>query len=312
MGEPATFTGVDPWKKKKVTIPVNFNPNSLQQSVNNKLKDDKNGKQSQTVDESVTKLTMELVFDTSDAPAGPGQFVSVCNQTGQLARLMGRQKQIPPQVTFEWGKFVFEGMIDSFRETIDFFAEDGTPLRSTVALGMTAQDKVFKPVKGATGEDDDPEEDTGGTGGGEEGVGDDTAAGAENPRFPPSDGAPPAPAPPKTVKLGPPTAFASGGAGIGLGAGIGFGASAGIGFGASAGIGFGASAGIGFGASAGIGFGASAGFGFSAGAGASFGASAGFSAGAGASFGASAGAGGVFASASSAGGVFSASAGAGA
>ena len=156
MSETAKFSAVDPKTKKSLgSFTVHFNPASMQQSVNNKLKDDKNGKQGQTVEESVTKLTMELVFDTTNAPDSSGKkFANVCNQTAQIAALMGRQKQVPPQVRFEWGTFSFEGMIDSFRETIDFFAEDGTPLRSTVALGMTAQDKVFSPVNGATGTDD--------------------------------------------------------------------------------------------------------------------------------------------------------------
>jgi LysM repeat protein len=39
-------------------------------------------------------------------------------------------------VRFSWGTFIFRGIITSIEETLDYFAEDGTPLRATVTLGM--------------------------------------------------------------------------------------------------------------------------------------------------------------------------------
>jgi len=40
-------------------------------------------------------------------------------------------------VLFGWGTFIFCGQIQSMTETLDFFSEDGVPLRSTVKLTMT-------------------------------------------------------------------------------------------------------------------------------------------------------------------------------
>ena len=49
---------------------------------------------------------------------------------------------------FEWGTFLFEGYIDSFGETLDFFAAEGVPLRSTVSLSITEQDDPFRSPAG--------------------------------------------------------------------------------------------------------------------------------------------------------------------
>ena len=45
---------------------------------------------------------------------------------------------------FEWGSFVFEGYIDSYKETLDFFAPEGVPLRATLSLSLTEQAKPFQ------------------------------------------------------------------------------------------------------------------------------------------------------------------------
>ncbi len=125
-------------------LPVHFNPGSLQYTVNNKLQNVRGQEHQQFVAESNAKLSMELVFDTTDTGA------NVCDQTIRIARMMGTKTQIPPDVTFRWGAFEFTGLVETYQETIDFFSADGIPLRSTVALGMTRQQQIF--ARGAEGE----------------------------------------------------------------------------------------------------------------------------------------------------------------
>ena len=43
----------------------------------------------------------------------------------------------PPGIQFRWGSFVFAGTLDSMEETLDYFGEDGTAMRSTVSLSIT-------------------------------------------------------------------------------------------------------------------------------------------------------------------------------
>jgi len=304
--ERAFFTKIDAPKDKVV---VHFNPNSLQYTITNTLKKEGQGsKATQHVSESTGKLTLDLVFDTTDTGA------DVRTHTEKIAGFMKpNAKKAPPVVKFEWGTFIFKGIIENYKETIDFFAPVGVPLRASINLTMSSQDAVFELEKSKNAPKVDkpggfspdaivaPSQSPAGAAarGGDPAAA--RALGAANSmdslRF--SAGA--ALTVDASIKLGGPVAFASGGAGIGIGGGIGIGAGAGIGigggigigagagigasagFGASAGASFGASAGAGFGASAGASFGASAGAGFGASAGASFGASAGFSASAGVS-----------------------------
>ncbi|WAM23491.1 CIS tube protein [Myxococcus sp. NMCA1] len=248
---------------------VHFNPSSLQYTVTNKLQNAQGQENQQFVSESSAKLTMELVFDTT------GTGANVCDHTIRIAQFMGAKSQIPPDVTFRWGAFEFTGLVDTYRETIDFFASDGIPLRSTVSVGLTRQQRVFS--RGAEGESsrqmaaarNQPIS---------RAVAEQNSE--DNPRFPSQDVMTVDP----SVPLAPPTAFATGGAlSTGLGGGIGAGAGFGVGGGFSAGAGLGVGGGIGASGVFAAGGGFSAGGGISAGGG--FSAGGAFSAGAGVSAG---------------------------
>ncbi|GAB4191708.1 MAG: hypothetical protein OHK0022_05560 [Roseiflexaceae bacterium] len=277
-------------------ITTHFNPSSLQYTVQNQVVEQSQGGQAnqrkQYVTQTTAKLTMDLIFDTTDT----GQ--NVCNITVRIAQMMRPQttetsaemRTAPPAVVFEWGDYAFEGMIEQYRETIDFFHPSGVPLRSSINLTLASQELQFEQ-------------------GGERSA--DTSAATHelpagsNPQSLATRGQNPRAARaiaarngqeslrfsrgPLTVsasvQLKGPAGFASGGAGAGAGFGISGGASAG----ASAGFSAGASAGFSAGASAGFSAGASAGFSAGASAGLSAGSSASFSAGS--SFGGSASAG---------------------
>src|SRR2546426_1423291 len=129
-------------------VPVHFNPASLQQSITNTLSQ-QGGTKKQYVTQSSAKLTMDLIYDTSD------KGTDVRADTSQVAKLMEPKpdpddpsKKIPPVVAFEWGAFRFQGMVESYKETIDFFAPAGVPLRATVNLTLAKQDKVFEAERG--------------------------------------------------------------------------------------------------------------------------------------------------------------------
>jgi hypothetical protein len=50
---------------------------------------------------------------------------------------------VPPLVTFQWGTFIFAGIAESYRETLDFFSADGVPLRSQVTMSLKEQGSEF-------------------------------------------------------------------------------------------------------------------------------------------------------------------------
>lgn len=259
----------------EVTVPVHFNPESLQYTVQNNLKEEGQGAtKKQYVSQTTAKLTMQLVFDTTDT----GEDVRT--HTDKMAKLLkpignGDQK-VPPQVEFSWGAYRFTGMVEQYKETIDFFSPSGVPLRSSVDLTLASQDVVFdSSLNPAASVDRDlktgeptmmagprsPADLAGSLGAPRSARAIAAANGAASLRF----SAEAELAVGGQVNLQAAAAFSTGisvGAGIGLGGGIGIGASAGAGFGL--GIGGGASAGF----SAGGGFSAGASASLSAGAGA--------------------------------------------
>jgi hypothetical protein len=280
-----------------IEVTVHFNPASLQYTVSNTLKDHGSGaKKKQYVSQTTAKLTMDLVFDTT----ATGEDVR--ETTDKMASLLKPHgpsgKQVPPLVEFGWGVYRFTGMVEQYKETLDFFAASGVPLRSSVNLTLSSQDVVFEsntnpPAQVDQGVTPEPVSVPTSTGpsGGPAGVasslGDPRAAraiaaanGAASLRF--SAGAALAVGVGAGVALAPAAAFSAG-----AGAGLNLGVSGGIGVGVSGGAGFGVSAGAGAGttASAGAGVSAAAGAGASAGASGGFGISGGVNAAAGAGLG---------------------------
>ena len=263
-------------------VPVDFNPATLEYAITVNTQGEGGGAQ-QTASSSSAKLNFELIFDSTDTGD------DVRGKTNKVERMLqtspGEGPNPPPQVlsevTFEWGAFKFVGVVDSFKQTMDFFSENGVPLRATVTLSMSQPKYKFDQAAGATkaktdqpfvlpGGDPSTIAAEGGNPSAARGIA--AANGLESLRAAASSG------------------LSVGGGGVSIGAAAGFsaGASAGFGAGASASGGFGsgasASAGTGAGASFGVSGGASFGAGASAGFSADFGASssAGVSAGAGA------------------------------
>lgn len=128
---------------ERFAVPVHFNPASLQYTVANTLKEQgKGAKKKQYVSQTTAKLTMDLVFDTTDT----GEDVRVT--TNRMAKLLqpvgaGGGKNVPPTVRFSWGAYAFTGMVEQYKETLDFFAAGGIPLRASINLTLSSQDVVF-------------------------------------------------------------------------------------------------------------------------------------------------------------------------
>jgi len=250
MSEQVTRATFTPQTGNKTPIEVHFNPVSLQIAISNTLEDKGKGKdKKQYISKTAATLAMDLIFDTTHK----GSDVRL--ETQKIARFMepgkepGDQK-IPTIVLFEWGTFKFQGLIQSYRETIEFFSADGVPLRASISLTMARQEEVFEPSL-------EPPRDSSvqvsagisatavASLGGAPDAGRAIAAANDQDSLRFSSGAFTLDA---SIQLSPPIAFASGGAGIsggiGIGGSIGIGGGVGIGGGAGISIGGSASAGI--------------------------------------------------------------------
>ena len=138
-------------------VEVHFNPTSLQITLANTLGAGDQKSPAQYVTHSSAKLALELVFDTTDTGADVRDATrAVAAFLEPVARGGGTPsggsagapapQRIPPVVEFDWGTFNFRGIVESYRETLDFFSADGVPLRASVGLTLARQDLLFDPA----------------------------------------------------------------------------------------------------------------------------------------------------------------------
>lgn len=148
----AFLVAVDPVTKqnKDAKIEAHFNPQSLQVTYRiggpggalaQSHRENKQGAIEQATG-YLAELVVDLLFDTTES----GEDVR--NTTLKIVAMMkgpedDKQSQkeatsAPPRelVRFSWGTFLFNGSIQSLSETLDFFSEQGVPLRSTVKLTL--------------------------------------------------------------------------------------------------------------------------------------------------------------------------------
>lgn len=129
---------------KLATVEVQFNPESLKVTYSNTLanQDQAGGAAIQQVSKSSTKLAVDLWFDASALP----DVADVRTKTKQVNDFFVPRGETPelPGVRFIWGSFLFEGVLQSLDETLEFFSAEGRPLRAKVAISIASQDIQFR------------------------------------------------------------------------------------------------------------------------------------------------------------------------
>lgn len=157
-------------------VKVQFNPETLKVSFANQVDQAKSGGDKrgqpnrQFVGAGTTKLALTLWFDVTAPPHAPkgvpsdqpqvsdvrklteqvAYFITPKTASGQSANTgagadsMPTDTQLsPPGVRFLWGSFLFDGMMDSLEENLEFWSPDGIPLRASVAIALSAQRIIF-------------------------------------------------------------------------------------------------------------------------------------------------------------------------
>lgn len=121
-------------------IVVQFNPASVQLEMSNNLESQtRDATRRQLVTATTAKLALELQFDTTVT----GE--SVRELTLPVKRLLRPDDAdtattlavVPPLTQFEWGSFLFSGIVESYRETLDFWSAEGVPLRALVSISLS-------------------------------------------------------------------------------------------------------------------------------------------------------------------------------
>jgi hypothetical protein len=115
----------------------------------------------QFVGKGSTTLTLDLWFDVT-APSSDWNSQSkddVRELTKEVAHFItpqevegeGDERYIPPGIRFVWGTFMFDGIVLSMNEDLEFFSEDGKPLRAKINFTITQQEIQYRFNKGGAG-----------------------------------------------------------------------------------------------------------------------------------------------------------------
>jgi hypothetical protein len=120
---------------------VQFNPTSLSYSVQNTLeKKGRDANAKQFVAQTTAKLEFDLSFDSTHDGGDVRTETDRIKQFLNPGDKKSNKDQAPPLVGFRWGTFVFKGIVESFKENLEFFSSEGVPLRSTLKIGLASQD----------------------------------------------------------------------------------------------------------------------------------------------------------------------------
>jgi len=134
---------------EKTAITVQFNPSSL--SLQHPNSKDDGGKtvgaqKRQYPSAGPSTLTFTLEFDTAELADGGGPL-GVRSRTAPViafARPAAQGGGEPTAMSFVWGSFRYDGLVDKITEELDFFSSDGRPLRAGLTLSMTEQNLAFE------------------------------------------------------------------------------------------------------------------------------------------------------------------------
>ncbi len=137
-------------------VEAQFNPTSMRLAHSNAVEGGAQGAQQtrQYMGKGSSVLTISLVFDTADEGTS-GNPRSVREKVNFLEKFVlpkeGEGRQFVPKLRFQWGTFVFEGIIESLNLEFDFFAANGTPLRAKADLSLKEQDAKFEFLESGSG-----------------------------------------------------------------------------------------------------------------------------------------------------------------
>lgn len=158
------------------SLTVQFNPETLKLSYANQVKEQPNssggasgggagrGNQSQGsaarqfVGTGTTKLSVQLWFDVSAATSAPFIVDDVRRITAQVlyfikpkaapAGARDTAQRTPPGLRFSWGNFLFDGIVESMEENVEFFSPKGEALRASMAMTLVQQEILVPAFSG--------------------------------------------------------------------------------------------------------------------------------------------------------------------
>ena len=130
-------------------VEVQFNPETLKMTYSNQIsgEDNNGGSAIQFTSKGTTKLSFDLWFDVSAQQPDNALVDDVRKLTDKVISFMKTDvagagddtTYTPPGCRFQWGSFLFEGVMDSVSENLDYFSEQGKPLRASMSISLSNQ-----------------------------------------------------------------------------------------------------------------------------------------------------------------------------
>jgi len=130
-------------------VEVQFNPETLKMAYSNQIsgEDNNGGSAIQFTSKGTTKLSFDLWFDVSAKQPDNEAVDDVRKLTQKVIKFMETDvtgsgedaKYTPPGCRFQWGSFLFEGVMDSISENLEFFSAQGKPLRASMSISLSNQ-----------------------------------------------------------------------------------------------------------------------------------------------------------------------------
>ncbi len=135
-------------------VTVQFNPETLKLQFANQIQTNSSGGGDQSqgsagrqfIGSGTTKLSVQLWFDAS-SPGANGETIDDVRKLTQdvtffitpQAASTDAKKFLPPGIRFLWGSLLFDGLVDSLEEALEYFSPQGKPLRANISLGLSQQ-----------------------------------------------------------------------------------------------------------------------------------------------------------------------------
>ena len=154
----ATLTYMQTETKKKVTIPVQFNPTnySISRSVSCKekkgLSEDAAPDDVQTTGSNLATLQIRLTLDTTtefpDYVVKPKlkeyfndskELTKICREIALLSKIYPGE-HVPSSLTFSWGSLEFEGHLSQLNISYQMFNRNGEPVRVELDMSILGEE----------------------------------------------------------------------------------------------------------------------------------------------------------------------------
>jgi hypothetical protein len=135
-------------------VSVQFNPETLKIQYANQIQTNSSGGGDQSqgnsgrqfVGAGTTKLSVQLWFDATSVESDKDGVDDVRRMTQEVTFFItpkpdpnDSRKFLPPGVRFLWGSLLFDGLVDSLEESLEYFSPEGKPLRASITLGLSQQ-----------------------------------------------------------------------------------------------------------------------------------------------------------------------------